>query len=183
MIPVESQDNRDQLISATIAAMSGINSIRTDLWYDRHLITYMVITVSDPTGRRETSMTDQSLRAAGRAFGVLMADVGGREALRALGVLGPTPGPAVLCVLAGTTLAEAQESHPDLGGMPVVVIDTEHQRVARLDFRHTPGEQSVKVGPDCQMGAIVDMVAAMDGDPDLSLLGLRGAEIHGLASA
>ena len=31
----------------------------------------------------------------------------------------------------------------------------------------------MQVGPDCQMGAIVDMVAAMDGDPDLSLLGLR----------
>ena len=128
-------------------------------------------------------MTDQSLRAAARAFGTLLADIGGREALRALGVLGPTPGPPVLCVLASTTLAEAQESHPDLGGMPVVVIDTEHQRVARLDFRHTPDERYVQVGPDCQMGAIVDMVAAMDGDPDLSLLGLRGADIHGLTPA
>ena len=55
-------------------------------------------------------MTDQSLRAAARAFGTLLADIGGREALRALGVLGPTPGPPVLCVLASTTLAEAQES-------------------------------------------------------------------------
>ena len=128
-------------------------------------------------------MTDQSLRAAARAFGTLLADIGGREALRALGVLGPTTGPPVLCVLASTTLAEAQESHPDLGGMPVVVIDTEHQRVARLDFRHTPHERSVQVGPDCQMGAIVDMGAAMDGDPDLSLRGLRGADIHGLTPA
>ena len=65
-------------------------------------------------------MTDQSLRAAARAFGTLLADIGGREALRALGVLGPTPGPPVLCVLASTTLAEAQESHPDLGGMQLV---------------------------------------------------------------
>ena len=58
--------------------------------------------------------------------------------------------------------------------MPVVVIDTEHQRVQwyLMMLEVAEGRR-----------AIVDMVAAMDGDPDLSLLGLRGADIHGLTPA
>ncbi len=128
-------------------------------------------------------MTDQSVRAAARAFAILLADPSGRAALRGLGVLAASSGPAVLSVLASTTLAEAREAQPDLSGIPVVVIDREHGRVARLDFSHTADEQSVRVGPDCQLGAIVDMVAAMGGNPDLSGLGLRAAGIHCLAHA
>jgi hypothetical protein len=51
MTPEEYRVDRDELISETIAGASGNNAIRTELWYEGHLIAYIVITVSDPTGR------------------------------------------------------------------------------------------------------------------------------------
>ena len=64
-------------------------------------------------------MTDQSLRAAARAFGTLLADIGGREALRALGVLGPTPGPPVLCVLLARHSPRLKSHTPTWAGCPL----------------------------------------------------------------
>ena len=128
-------------------------------------------------------MTPDSIREATRVFGAVIGNPGNWDSLRALGVMGPEESSPVLCTLATTTVAEVRLVVDDLGGTPIVVIDVEHGRIARLNFCHEPVDGAVQVGPASEMGAIVDLIAALRSDPDLSLLGLLAADIQGLAPA
>ena len=50
MGPPEYTVDRDNLVRETIAAISGDNSIRIDVWFEGQFIAYFAVTVSDPTG-------------------------------------------------------------------------------------------------------------------------------------
>lgn len=111
-------------------------------------------------------MTRDTLRQATAIYGRSLRDVSFQRVLGNLGV-GEEP---VRVVLASTTIGEFFDSYEDITARPVMVIDLDRRRIARLDFYQGSGSVGVDVNRATEFGMLVDAVAALHRDVSAELL-------------
>lgn len=116
--------------------------------------------------------TEGTLWTAARAFGALVAQPSGREAVQTLGLSGDDA-PAFVCAIYDTTIEEVAPYAPTT----VLVIDVVRGRLATLGIPGTPtSHEDYDVHPTTKLGFLVDcMGQSRQADMALGILGeVRG---------
>lgn len=119
----------------------------------------------------------QAMRLAGQ----LVFTESGRRALTELGLMGPGPAEASIPVLSTDTLSDVLRlCGGTLRDKPLLVLDPENGRIARLDVRPGAGSDEVAdLHGDPEMGLIVEYLNARVEDADIPHLG----RVHGRSHA